>query len=205
MIHAAEQKRPDVEQKRQEWAKHIPEFGMERLVFLDETWATTNMTRRYGRAPVGERLIDYVPFGHWKVTTFVGALRHDGLVAPMVVDGPVNGAVFLAYVEQVLVPTLKEGDIVIMDNLSSHKVAGVKGAIEGAKAKLLYLPAYSPDYNPIEMAFAKIKALLRGEEIRAIDALEAFFGRVHDHFLPAECQAYIRHCGYAATHLPKPL
>ena len=123
----------------------------------------------------------------------------------MVVDGPIDGAVFLAYVEQVLVPTLREGDIVIMANLSSHKVAGVEGAIEGAKATLVYLPAYSPDYNPIEMAFAKVKALLRSEEIRTVVALEAFFGRVHHHFLPAECQAYIRHCGYAATHLPKAL
>lgn len=199
-MHAAEQERPDVKQAREDWAKYIPELGLERLVFIDESWASTNMTRRYGRCPIGERLIGLAPFGHWKRTTFVGALRHEGLTAPMVVDGSVNGAVFLAYVQQVLVPTLKEGDIVIMDNLSSHKVAGVKEAVEAAKASVVYLPAYSPDYNPIEMAFSKIKALLRALELRTVNAIEEFFGTVHDQFDPTECTAYIRHCGYAATH-----
>jgi transposase len=205
VICAAEQRRPDVEQAREQWAKYIPQLGIERLVFIDETCATTNMTRRYGRCAVGERLVDHVPHGHWQVTTFVAALRHDGLEAPMVVDGAVNGAVFLAYVEQVLVKDLREGDVVIMDNLSSHKVAGVREAIEAAKAQLVYLPAYSPDYNPIEMAFSKIKALLRAEELRSVNAVEEFFGRVHEEFEPDECRAYVRHCGYAATDLLKAL
>ena len=205
MIHAAEQERPDVKKAREDWALYIPELGIDRLVFIDETWASTNMTRLYGRCPIGERLIGLAPFGHWKRTTFVGALRSEGLVAPMVVDGSVNGAVFLAYVVQVLVPFLKEGDVVIMDNLSSHKVAGVKEAIEGAKASLVYLPPYSPDYNPIEKLFAKLKALIRAEEPRTANAVEEFFGRVHDEFPPDECQEYIRHCGYAATHILKTL
>jgi transposase len=202
VIRAAEQNRPDVAAARAEWAKSIPRLALERLVFIDETWASTNMTRRYGRAPVGERLADYVPHGHWKVTTFVGALRHDGLCAPMVVDGAVNGPVFRAYAEQVLAPALREGDVVVMDNLSSHKVAGVREAVERAKARVVYLPAYSPDYNPIELAFAKVKALLRAAELRDVARLEEFFGRVHLEFPPEECAAYVRHCGYAATHLP---
>ena len=192
-------------EKRQDWAEWMPGLDPERLVFLDETWASTNMTRRYGRSPVGERLVDYAPFGHWKKTTFVAALRQDGLTAPMVVDGSINGELFLAYVGQILVPTLKEGDIVVMDNLSCHKVAGVREAIEAAKATLVYLPPYSPDLNPIEMAFAKVKALLRALEARTVEAVEAFFGTVHRHFDAEECGAYIRHCGYHATPLPKAL
>jgi transposase len=140
---------------------------IDRLVFIDETWATTNMTRRYGRAKRGARLIAAVPHGHWKTTTFIGALRADGLSAPTVFDGPINGARFLAYVQQVLVPSLKPGDIVILDNLSSHKVAGVREAIQAAGAELRYLPPYSPDLNPIEQMFAKLKALLRARLPRA--------------------------------------
>jgi transposase len=205
VIQAAEQQRPDIKQARQQWALSIPQLKIDQLVFIDETWASTNLTRRYGRCPVGERLIGSTPFGHWKRTTFVGALRSCGLVAPMVVDGSVNGAVFLAYVEQVLVKELREGDVVILDNLSSHKVEGVKQAIEKSGAKLVYLPAYSPDYNPIEMVFSKIKARLRAEELRTVNAVEEFFGGVHEQFEPKECSAYIRHCGYAATHLLKTL
>jgi transposase len=201
VIRAAEQQREDVKKARQEWAGSITDWEIGRLVFLDETWASTSMTRMYGRAPVGERLIGLAPFGHWKRTTFVGALRQDGLCAPMVVDGGINGAVFLAYVKQVLVPCLKEGDMVVMDNLSSHKVEGVREAIEGAKARLLYLPAYSPDFNPIEMAFSKIKAKLRSLELREVNQVEGFFGTAHELFDSQQCQAYIRHCGYAATHL----
>lgn len=134
---------------------------MERLVFIDETWATTYMTRRYGRSRRGKRLVASVPHGHWKTTTFIGALRAEGLTAPTVFDGAINGASFLAYVEQVLVPTMKPGDIVVLDNLSSHKVGGVREAIEAAGAELRYLPPYLPDLNPIEQMFAKLKALLR--------------------------------------------
>ena len=147
-----------------EWRPH-------NLVFVDETGASTKMTRLYGRCPRGERLVAPVPWGHWKTTTFVGALRQDGLVAPCAFDGPMNGEKFRAWVEQFLVPELKPGDIVILDNLSSHKVEGVRTAIESAKARLLYLPSYSPDLNPIEQGFAKLKALLRKAAARTFDAL----------------------------------
>jgi transposase len=129
------------------------------LIFIDETWTKTNMVRLYGRSERGRRLVDAVPHGHWNTSTFIAGLRHDGLVAPCVFDGAINGELFLAYLEQVLVPTLRDGDIVIMDNLGSHKVAGVRQAIEATGAKLLYLPPYSPDLNPIEQAFAKLNDL----------------------------------------------
>ena len=130
-------------------------------MFIDETWATTTMARRYGRARRGARVVAAVPHGHWKTTTFLAARRHNGMTAPCVFEGAINGARFLAYVEQALVPTLRPGDVVVLDNLSAHKVAGVRAAIEAAGAELLYLPPYSPDLNPIELAFAKLKALLR--------------------------------------------
>jgi transposase len=142
------------------------------------------MTRRYGRCARGERLVAPVPYGHWKVTTFVAGLRHDGLTAPLVIDGPINGDWFLAYVEQVLAPTLSEGDIVIMDNLPAHKVTGIREAIEARGARLLYLPAYSPDLNPIEQAFAKLKALLRKAAARSIESLWKLIGRLIRRFLP---------------------
>ncbi len=145
----------------------------ERLVFIDETGAATNMARRYGRCPRGQRLVTSVPWGHWKTTTFVAALRVDQVTAPCVFDGPIDGASFRAYVEQCLVPTLRPGDIVVMDNLASHKVGGIKQAIEAAGAKLRYLPPYSPDLNPIEQFFAKLKALLRKAAARTLDALIA--------------------------------
>jgi len=166
------------------------------LVFLDETWTKTNMTRLYGRAPVGERVVDYVPHGHWKTTTFVGALTMRGLTAPLVVDGAINGDIFLAYVKEQLVPTLKAGDIVVMDNLSSHKVGGVREAIEAVGARLEYLPPYSPDLNPIEQALSKFKALLRKFGERTVDALWKRIGALMDAFTPSECLNYLRHCGY---------
>ncbi len=169
---------------------------MERLVFIDETWATTNMTRRYGRSRRGERLVAPVPHGHWKTTTFIGALRADGLTAPAVFDGAINGASFLAYVQQVLVPTLKPGDIVILDNLSSHKVEGVRKAIQAAGAELRYLPPYSPDLNPIEQMFAKLKALLRTVAARSVEALWTAIGDLIDTFKQDECRNYLRHSGY---------
>ncbi|MGH8756557.1 MAG: IS630 family transposase, partial [Burkholderiales bacterium] len=152
-----------------------------KLVFIDETWASTNMTPRYGRCERGQRLLADTPFGHWKTTTFVAALRHDGITAPCVFDGPpqpltavappINGAKFLAYVEQVLAPTLSPGEIVVMDNLGSHKVAGVRKAIEAAGATQCFLPAYSPDFDPIEQVFAKLKNTLRKMASRTVDAL----------------------------------
>jgi transposase len=170
-----------------------------RLVFLDETGASTNMTRRYGRAPRGQRLLASVPHGHWKMTTFVGALRHDGITAPFVIDAAMNGAIFLAYVEQVLAPTLHPGDIVVMDNLPAHKVAGVKEAIEARGATLRYLPPYSPDLNPIELAFAKLKSLLRKAEARTINTLWDVIGKLLDLFPPEECANYFAHDGYGRS------
>lgn len=172
---------------------------IERLVFIDETWATTNMTRRYGRARRGARLIGAAPHGHWKTTTFVAALRCHGLTAPLVIDGALDGPMFRAYVEQHLVPTLSAGDIVILDNLSSHKVAGVRKAIESVGATVAYLPPYSPDFNPIEQVFAKLKWLLRSTAARTVEGLWSALGRLVDRFLPHECRNYFQHSGYHAT------
>jgi transposase len=183
----------------------MPGLDPGKLVFIDETSANTQMTRRYGRAPVGQRLVCPVPHGHWKTTTFVAAPRADGLVAPMVVDGALNGDLFVAYAEQVLAPALRPGDIVVLDNLQAHKRVGAVRAIERAGASVAYLPPYSPDFNPIEQAFAKAKALLRAAELRTVEKVEGFFGRVHERFPPRECGSYIRHAGYTATDLPEPL
>ena len=189
--------------RRDAWKAAQPALDPERLVFVDETWASTAMARRYGRAPVGERLVGAVPQGHWQTTTFVAALRADGLTAPMVIDGAVNGDLFVAYVEQVLAPTLRPGDVVVLDNLSSHKRAAVRQAIARAGGRLAYLPPYSPDFNPIELAFAKLKALLRGAAKRTVDELWEFLGQALDAFAPAECRNYFRHCGYPATQTSK--
>lgn len=168
----------------------------ERLVFIDETGASTNMTRRYGRCPRGQRLISSVPWGHWKTTTFVAALRVGEISAPCALDGPMDGECFRAYIEQFVVPTLRQGDIVIMDNLQSHKVAGIRQAIETAGAELRYLPAYSPDLNPIEQAFAKLKAHLRKAAARTFDTLIAAIADALTKFDPAECANYLAHSGY---------
>jgi transposase len=164
-------------------------------VFLDETWAKTNMTRLRGRSLKGTRLVARVPYGHWKTTTFLAALRVSGLTAPLVVDGAINGPIFRAYVQQHLAPTLKKGDIVVMDNLSSHKVAGVCAAIEAVGATVAYLPPYSPDLNPIETVFSKFKTLLR----KTVDALWKTCGELIDAFTESECRSHIRHCGYRYT------
>ena len=167
-----------------------------RLVFIDETWAKTNMTRRYGRASRGRRLVARVPHGHWKTTTFLAALRHDGLSAPCVFDGPIDGDSFRAYVEQCLAPTLAHGEVVMMDNLGSHKVAGVREAIEARGASVLYLPPYSPDLNPIEQVFAKLKALLRKAAARSVEALWAVIGEALKAFSAHECANYLKNAGY---------
>lgn len=156
------------------------------------------MGRLRGRALRGQRVIGKVPHGHWKTTTFVGALRVTGMTAPMVVDGAMNGQAFLAYVQQQLVATLRPGDTVIMDNLPAHKVAGVREAIEAAGAELIYLPPYSPDLNPIELLFAKLKQLLRSAAERTIENLEQRIGKLLNQFLPTECSRYFSHCGYSA-------
>jgi transposase len=198
-VRAAEQDRPDVAEARREWAAMQPSLDPASLVFLDETWAATNMARRYGRAPRGQRALDAVPHGHWKTTTVVAALRADGITAPLVLDGAINGESFLAYVRQFLAPALRPGDVLVMDNLPSHKVAGVREAIEAAGATLRYLPPYSPDLNPIEQVFAKLKALLRSEAARTVEALWAAIGRLLARFPPAECARYLAHCGYAQS------
>jgi transposase len=166
-------------------------------VFLDETWATTALSPVHGWAPKGERLVCTAPHGHWHTTTFLCGLRTTGLVAPLVLDGAMNGPAFLAYTEQFLAPTLRPGDIVVLDNLSSHKVGGVRDAIEAAGATVLYLPPYSPDLNPIELAFSKLKRLLRDAAERTFEALGQTIGRLLHRFSPAECTNYIRHCGFA--------
>jgi transposase len=168
-------------------------------VFLDETWATTALSPLRGWAPKGERLVCTVPHGHWHTTTFLCGLRMTGLVAPLVLDGAMNGPAFLAYTEQFLAPTLRPGDIVVLDNLSSHKVSGVRDAIERAGATVLYLPPYGPDLNPIELAFSKLKRLLRDAAERTVEALWQTIGRLLQRFSPAECANYIRHCGFAQS------
>jgi transposase len=171
-----------------------------RLVFIDETAASTNMTRRYGRGARGERLVCKVPHGHWKTSTFVAALRHNRVTAPFLLDGPMNGPTFLAYVQQILAPTLKPGDIVIMDNVGVHKVAGVREAIETRGAMLLYLPPYSPDLNPIEQFFSKLKAMLRKAAARSIESLWAVIGSCLANFPPRECAAYLTNAGYGQPY-----
>jgi transposase len=173
-----------------------PKLKAPRLVFIDETAVTTKMVRHRGRSPRGERLVSNVPHGHWKTLTLVAALRLDGLTAPTVIDGAMDGPSFVAYVGQVLAPTLRKGDIVFMDNLRTHKIDGVRQAIEAAGAKLRYLPAYSPDLNPIEMAFAKLKAALRKGAKRTVGALMKLIGKLIKTFAPDECANYFRHAGY---------
>lgn len=167
-------------------------------MFIDETWASTNMARRHGRCARGERLRVGVPHGHWKTTTFIGALTLRGFIAPFVLDGPINREAFEAYVEQVLLPELRSGDIVIMDNLSSHKGPRVRELIEAAGAELNYLPPYSPDFNPIENAFAKMKALLRKAAKRTVEGLWTAIGEFLPAFKPAECRNYFAAAGYDA-------
>lgn len=184
---------------RAAWREAQPGFDITRLVFIDETWAKDNMVRLYGRAPRGQRLLDKVPLARWETTTFVAALRCDGLTAPMVLDGPINGEWFFAYVEQVLCPTLRPGDIVILDWLGSHRSPRIRQAIEACGASLSYLPKYSPDLNPIEMAFSKLKALLRKAAERSTEALWNRIGLLLDAFTPQDCANYFKAAGYGAA------
>jgi transposase len=196
---AAEQDRPDVAAKRKDWIAGQSELDPEKLKFVDETWASTNLARKNGRSPKGERLVGTVPHGHWKTTTFVAALGACGMIAPMVVDGAMTSDLFIAYIEQVLVPTLKPGDVVVMDNLPAHKRSTVEEALKRVRCRLLYLPPYSPDLNPIELAFSKLKSMLRKAGKRTVDGLWEFLGQALDAFSPQECLNYMRHCGYSAT------
>jgi transposase len=174
-------------------------MDLEKLVFIDETWTSTSMTRRYGRAPKGQCCIASAPHGHWKTTTLVAGLRHQQWTAPLVADGPMDGGLFLAFVRQFLCPTLRPGDIVILDNLSSHKVTGVQDAIVAAGATLLYLPPYSPDLNPIEKLFAKLNALLPKAAKRSIDALCKEIGELLNTLSSTECANYFTSSGYVYT------
>ena len=183
--------------KRVRWKRYQARLDPRRLVFIDETWAKTNMTRTHGRALRGQRLVDKVPHGHWKTMTFLAALRCDRIDAPFVLDGPINGEWFKAYVEQVLVPTLSPGDVVVMDNLGSHKGKAVRRAIRRAGAHLIFLPPYSPDLNPIEQVFAKLKALLRKAAERTVEATWRRIGKLLDHFSAEECANYLVNSGYA--------
>ena len=201
--HALEQERADLLKRRQAWFDGQPDLDPARLVFIDgerDLWLSnglsTKMARLRGRAPRGERCRAGIPHGHWKTTTFTGALRLTGMTAPMVLDGAMNGIAFRAYVEQVLVPTLLAGDIVVMDNLPAHKAEGVRSAIERAGAELHYLPPYSPDFNPIEMAFSKLKSLMRARAERTVDGLWDAVGAVLPLFKPDECANYFAAAGY---------
>ena len=194
--HATEQERPDVAARREAWFDGQPDLDPLRLVFIDETGASTKMARLRGRARRGQRCRASVPHGHWKTTTFVGALRLEGMTAPWVLDGPMNGEAFLVYVRHVLVPTLRTGDLVIMDNLPAHKGEGIRSAIEAAGARRWLLTPYSPDLNPIENAFAKLKACLRKTAARTIPELWDAIRDALPAFTPQECANYFTACGY---------
>jgi transposase len=198
-VHASEQERPDVAAARAAWQADQPALDPARLVFIDETGTSTNMARLRGRGKRGQRVVGRVPWGHWKVLTFVAGLRQDGITAPFVIDCAMTRAIFLEYLRQCLIPTLRPGDIVVMDNLPAHKGGAVRQIIEAAGAELRYLPAYSPDLNPIEQGFAKLKAHLRKAQERTIDALWQRIGELLDLFQPQECANFFANSGYARS------
>ena len=198
-IHASERDRPDVVEARQQWPERMIGVDPHDLVFLDETGANTTMQRTHGYAPAGERVVGSSPLGGWRAVTFVGALTADGLVAPWALEGAMTGAWFLAYVEQVLVPALRPGMVVVMDNLPCHKVQGVEEAIQAAGCRLEYLPPYSPDLNPIENAFSKLKRGLRDWAARTVEGVYEGLRQIITHFSPTECLNYFRHGGYASA------
>ena len=198
-LHASEQDRADVARRRRQWKQHQHKIAAGRLIFIDETWAKTNMTRLHGRCAKGERLVAKVPQGHRKTLTFVAGLRCDGIIAPCVLDGPIDAESFLAWVVQFLLPDLRPGDVVVMDNLSSHKNKVVRQAIRAAGAKLFFLPPYSPDLNPIEQAFSKLKTLLRKANARTIEQIEKCIAKLIQQIDRAECFNYFQDAGYAST------
>jgi transposase len=195
-LHAEEQDTPEAQQRRQAWRDQVKQIDPKRLVFLDESGVTTEMTRRYGRAPRGERVQEGTPAGHWRTVTLLGAMSSEGLVATMTIESPTDAEVFLAYVDQVLVPRLEPGQVVILDNLAAHKVAGVRQRIEAAGAQLLYLPPYSPDFNPIEKCWAKIKQLLRAAKARTLEVLDAAITEALAAITSQNASAWFRHCQY---------
>ena len=184
---------------RRRWRDGLPVHDARQYVFLDESGVTTDLLRRYGRSPRGARLYDHTPCSHWQMHTVIAALRIEGLSAPAVFDGPIDAASFFAYVEQVLVPTLRRGDVVVLDNLVVHKQPEVRDAIERAGAELRFLPPYSPDFNPIELAFAKLKAFLRAARPRSFDQVNALVATAMTLITPSECANFVRHCGYRAA------
>jgi transposase len=194
----SEQDRPDIARKRAFWKKHQASVDPRRLVFIDETWTKSNMAPLRGWAPRGERLHAKVPHGHWKTMTFIAALRSDRIDAPCVLDGPINARSFLAYVTQFLIPTLKPRDIVVLDNLGSHKGKAVRDTIRAAGARLVFLPPYSPDLNPIEQVFAKLKHLMRKAAERTVEATWKQSGQIIQQFMPDECSRYLQNAGYAS-------
>ncbi len=198
-LFALEQARADVARRRQRWRSWQAGLDPQRLVFIDETWIKTNMAPLRGWGPKGKRLRSFAPHGHWRTLTFLGALRCDRLTAPCVFDGPINGECFRAYVEQQLVPVLKPGDIVVMDNLGSHKAAAVRRMIRAAGARLWYLPPYSPDLNPIEQTFAKIKHWMRCAQKRTIEDACTYIGALVATISPSECKNYFENDGYASV------
>jgi len=198
-LRASEQDRADVARRRRQWKERQRQVPAARLVFIDETGAKTNMTRTHGRCAKGQRLVAKVPQGRRQTLTFVAGLRSDGITAPCVFDGPINAESFLAWVEQFLVPSLRAGDIVVMDNLSSHKKPAIRRAIRAAGAKLFYLPPYSPDLNPIEQAFAKLKTLLRKANARTFAQVEAAIGQLLAKLTATECRNFFCNSGYAST------
>ncbi|MEM9399771.1 MAG: IS630 family transposase [Verrucomicrobiota bacterium] len=195
-FRASERGRVDIKAKREQWMWYQLMWNPKKLVFLDETGVNTKMARLYGRSLRGQRCHGHVPYGHWNSSTFLAALRYDHLSAPLLIDGAMDGQMFVAYVEQELCPTLTKGDIVICDNLRAHKVKGVREAIEAVGAQILYLPAYSPDLNPIEMALAKFKALLRHAAKRTWDDLVKAVADVIDSFTQQDCSNFFKHCQY---------
>jgi len=198
-VRATERDRPAVARKRTRWRALQGRIDARRLVFIDETWVKTNMAPIRGWGPRGRRLEAHAPHGRWTTLTFLAALRHDRLTAPCVFDGPINGASFLAYVEQILVPTLTAGDIVVLDNLGSHKGRAVRRAIRAAGAKLFFLPPYSPDLNPIEQVFAKLKHFVRNAQPRSVEATWRKIGELLHIFSPQECASYLVNSGYASV------
>jgi transposase len=195
----ADQARPDIARKRRRWKAHQHRIDASRLVFIDETWVKTNMAPLRGWGPRGRRLEARVPHGHWKTLTFIAALRHDRIDAPWVIDGPINGELFRTYIERVLVQTLAKGDVVILDNLGSHKAKAVRNAIRAAGAHMLFLPPYSPDLNPIEQLFAKLKHLMRQAQPRTVDDTWRKLGDLLDAFSPGECKNYLANSGYVSV------
>ena len=194
-----EQTRPDVARRRARWKAYQGRIPISRLVFIDETWVKTNMAPLRGWGPRGTRLKGYAPYGHWKTLTFIAALRHDRIDAPWVIDGPINGDLFRLYVETQLAPTLSPGEVVIMDNLGSHKGKAARAAIRARGAHLIFLPPYSPDLNPIEQVFAKLKHLMRKAQPRNVEATWRKVGQLLDLFTPKECANYLLNSGYGSV------